>query len=485
MSSTPLPTLSHTRSTKHASAATRVKGAFGQPPAKSGDAQSNGVPVTQSICFELLVGGQIHSFIDFFNIVNPTASALTSATPSSTASPKGSIPAGYSLEDLQTLKSLLTTCELSVRSGDQSQVYAAKKALGFFYQRLPQVSGFLETSAGYLREAFECAKVIHGKKFYEIEAAHNLGLVLASMGQAHEAVKMYEHSRNLAADKGDAQAEQLASKSLVGARILIAQQLERDGQFKEAISHYAQSIQIIEKSKPDEKVVNDLHYCLGNAFKQDNQIITAVEYLDKYLEKCKDLNDHQAAGRAQLALATCYESSGNLEEATDYLKQFIEATESDPNQKTSLAQACNQIGILYNKIGDFDQAVTYFDRHFALACEINKEQLSQAAAAPVALAADAEKDQQFMPPAAPLAKSLSVGSAQIQVGLSKANANMRQFFEYVVEGRKDLKGEKFVGLLKWKAMRAFEGNATPGPPSSVILAVQNPQGLPRRYSMMV
>ena len=45
-------------------------------------------------------------------------------------------------------------------------------------------------------------------------------------------------------------------------------------------------------------------------------------------------------------------------------------TEDDPSQRHFLAQACNLLGVLYNKMGDFAQAVKYFDQNFILACEL-------------------------------------------------------------------------------------------------------------------
>ncbi|KAI8839488.1 hypothetical protein BJ741DRAFT_547097 [Chytriomyces cf. hyalinus JEL632] len=405
----------------------------------------NHVPATQSICLELLVQGHIHSYIDFFNLLIP----VHTQSPGKPHQSKPPPP----LQDLQRLKTLLTTCELAIRSTDRVQIYTAKRALGFFYKE----NSLMEMAILYLREALECAKGIHANKMFEMEAAHSLGLVLASMGHAQEALKLYEQSRSLASEKGDVAAEQLASKSLVAARILIAQEYEKDGDFKEAITQYVNSIHIIEKSTPDEKVVNDLNYCLGNAYKQDHQVDVAVEYLNKYLGKCQELEDPVSGGKAQLALASCYESSGNLEEATEHLKQFIDATESDPAQKTSLAQACNQIGVLYNKLGDFPKAVTFFDRHFALACEINNEQKILLQKQESAISNDVSQSATVSVSTTHSGtKGLSVGSAQIQLGLSKANANMAVFFKHVVDAGYDPKGESFAALLRWKATRTFE-----------------------------
>ncbi|KAJ3064897.1 hypothetical protein HDU98_011746 [Podochytrium sp. JEL0797] len=289
MASTTLPALPQARGAKDPIVNFKPK----QLPSSADTNSKARVPVTQSICLQLLTEGQIHSFIDFFNIVHTPAKPNQPPTPLNT----------YSLDELTTLKTLLTTSEISLRKGERAEIYEAKKALGFFYQTL----GMLDLGLSYLREAYECARTIHANKQYEIEAAHNLGLLLASMGEAHEALKLYEQSRSLASDKGDVDAETLASKSLVGARILIAKDLEKNGRFKDAIVHYAQSIQIIEKSTPDEKLVNDLNFCLGNAYKEDGAIDTSVQFLDKYLEKCKELNDPLSAGKAQLALASCYE----------------------------------------------------------------------------------------------------------------------------------------------------------------------------------
>ncbi|KAJ3122714.1 Tetratricopeptide repeat protein 29 [Physocladia obscura] len=457
----------------------------------SGGGSAPQISLAQSICLELLVEGHVHSYIDFFNIVHPTViaqSKLQSKTNTSTAlSPLQNISTSNNDQectiaeiDLSPLKSLLTTCERSLRAtaatikggvgsgADQAMVdvYNAKKALGYFYNGLVDVPADMKSRGLlYLREAYDVARGIYGEKSFEIEAALNLGHVLADIGDGHNALKLYEQSRRLATEKGDITAEKQASKSLINAKILIAGELEHQSNFAAAISHYSECIEIIEKSAPDDKMVNDLNYCLGNAYKEKNEIPEALQYLDKHLTFCKQSNDLNNAGKAQLSLASCYEISGNLQQATQHLQDFISNTSitSDSEQKQSLAQACNQLGGLYNKLGEYEKAVTYFDKHYALACELSKGDSESSCAGALASAAETvggggrnNGSRNQKEPTLPM----NVGTAQIQLGLSKANAFMENFFNLIADSgvvgqSNDGNSENFAALLDWKASRSF------------------------------
>ena len=113
-------------------------------------------------------------------------------------------------------------------------------------------------------------------------------------------------------------------------------------------------------------------------------------------------------------------------------------TEADPSQRLSEAHACYQLGLLYNKMGQYPVAVRYFERHYKLAVDLHKE----------------EKSGHELPKTPSLLKSEeldmpNVGLAAVQLGISRGNAGMSKYFEHVIEGR------KLTGLLQWKSQRTF------------------------------
>ena len=112
-------------------------------------------------------------------------------------------------------------------------------------------------------------------------------------------------------------------------------------------------------------------------------------------------------------------------------------TETDPNQKLSEAHACNQLGILYNKMKQYPLAVRYFERHYKLAVELAHQQ---------------SKSNQERPESAFILRSEhidtpDIGVAAVQLGIARGNAQMPKFFSNVTEPR------KLGSLLLWKAKR--------------------------------
>jgi tetratricopeptide (TPR) repeat protein len=121
--------------------------------------------------------------------------------------------------------------------------------------------------------------------------------------------------------------------------------------------------------------------------------------------------------------------------AISYLEIFINQAQADPDQKENESRACNQLGELYNKIGKYELAVPYFERHFAILNETSNETVKN----------DKESDtwRNYR------AKTKDIRSAKVQLGIAKANDNLNFYFETV----SDPKG---VGaLLQWKSQQTF------------------------------
>eukprot|EP00842_Homolaphlyctis_polyrhiza_P002334 jgi/Hompol1/3100/HPOL_003122-RA len=383
-----------------------------------------------------------------------------------------------------TLKNLLTIAEDS----NAKAVYEATKNLAYFFLK----SDNFDIAIGYFRDALATAEDIQTDPALEIEATRNLGLAFEGSGQMHEAIEKFEKSRVLAVERNHADGQLAAHQSLVSAHIVIAEQCENSGKFQEAIDHYTKCLEFLKRGSNDERSISDIEFRLGRVHKETGDINTAIQYLQNFVSKAKNVNDKNKEGAAQAALAACYESSGNPQLAASYLQQFVATAESDPTQRVAESQACNQLGKLYNKMGEFDQAVIYFERHFALMAEITKEEAAaveqdqtigtpqandEIQARPGSTVAGSPFDpakshesvprqqeggvkrgaQAFKERAGGMAfkqPPIRVGAAQAQLGISRANAQMALYFETIVDPN------GMQALLKWKTERTF-GNFVP------------------------
>ncbi|KAJ3022182.1 Tetratricopeptide repeat protein 29 [Thoreauomyces humboldtii] len=353
-------------------------------------------------------------------------------------------------------------------------MYESRKNIARYFQ----VQGKHDLAISYYREALDQARNVEEDPSIEIEATRNIGMELESHGSPEEASEMYEESRQLARASNNADAEQLAAKSLVSVHMKLAKQQEKAKHYEAAIEEYTHCVQILQESCPDEQTLNDLNYRLGRAHQQTGNIATAIEFLETFLLKVRKYGDRVKEGWAQAVLASCHESAGNLAQASESLTRFLAITESDPTQTHAQAQACNHLGNLYNRMGEFDLAVGYFERHYQLACgggtvvsASNTTASPPAVLSPSIKTLDAGGSDEITPvtsdtgtespttavsAASPVAavtptppKSSDVGIAQVQLGISRANAHMDRFLDMV----KDEK--KLSRLLEWKATHSF------------------------------
>lgn len=111
------------------------------------------------------------------------------------------------------------------------------------------------------------------------------------------------------------------------------------------------------------------------------------------------------------------------------------------------------MGVLYSKQARYDLAVTYFDRHFHL---IHGESKPATAVPPAKrrgsnmASLDVSKSQGNR-------ETAEVRSAMVQLGISRANAQMQLLFETVADLPDGLHP-----LLEWKVTRSFGSYLPPG-----------------------
>lgn len=157
-------------------------------------------------------------------------------------------------------------------------------------------------------------------------------------------------------------------------------------------------------------------------------------------------------------------SSNKENLAISYLELFISQAQADPSQREAESMACNQLALLYNKMNRFDLSAGYFQRHFQLINEISsKNDHSKISDDSNPSLPHKETDQILKKfsdealhkdPTTIRKDTKESRAAMVQLGISKANAQMDFFFETVAD-------PSAVGvLINWKAKRDF-GNYIP------------------------
>ncbi|KAL5036877.1 hypothetical protein BDV3_006032 [Batrachochytrium dendrobatidis] len=390
-----------------------------------------GVPLTQAICQDLLVTGHISSYMEFFHMAVENQLGIE-----------------FTPDMLHALQNLLTIAEDSSTRGDAKAIYESKKNLAQYFL----LSSNYNMAISYFRETLDAAAGIKDDPMVEIEATLSLGHALEKSEHVNESIECYENTRKLAASRNNLDGEIRACQHLVSGHTHMAESFEYSGDYDQAIFHYTKCLEYLTHPVYDEMTISDIEFRLGKVHKDIGQIETAIKYLERFVAKPNLINDKSRQGWAQASLASCYESAGNPQLAASYLQQFISAAEPDPIQRVAVSQACNQLGMLFNKMGQFELAVTYFERHFQLMTEISKDDVQDLEQNTHQLN-DGDGIKSPLPwnktGSTSKLSTVRVGGAQTQLGISKGNAQMAQYFETIV----DCNG--LASLLLWKAKRSF------------------------------
>lgn len=177
----------------------------------------------------------------------------------------------YTPESLIDFKNLLMKVEESQRLGNPLSIYDSRKNIASYFENLK----LYDVAVSYYNEALDIALKSGAAPLVEMEAMLNLGRAMEENGNLSTALDLFERSRSIALSKNDTEREDLASKGLISVYIKIAESLEKTSNYTQAISHYLQCKKILEKS--DDNSLLDIEFRLGNAYKEVNEIQTAIQ----------------------------------------------------------------------------------------------------------------------------------------------------------------------------------------------------------------
>ncbi|KAJ3306508.1 hypothetical protein HDV03_005118 [Kappamyces sp. JEL0829] len=391
----------------------------------------------KDVCLDLLTRGHVNSFTKFFSIKQD--------------------------EDIAALEALLVSVESSFRTTNDYQIVESCTQLANYFLQLENFENALEN----YQAALSAAKRIK-EYHYEIDALCCYGSALLQSGNyqrmqrtdtrkgdLHEALVNFGKARDLAIYREDKEREHSTLERMMKTTMAMAKDFELEGDHDSAIGCYQKSLDLVKSFDPEleKEDACRLQFNMGSALKKVGKIEAAIKFLETFLENIKKFPIKDNEGNAQLILADCYERSNKQSTAISYLELFISQAQGDPAQRDVESQACNQLGTLYSKQGRHDLAVLYFDRHFHLISGHSKHIQAKVTAMGEVAANDPPKPVAAV--SSPIlgtdvkAMVADMRHAMVQLGISKANAQMDLLFETVADP------SGVHALIQWKNTRSF------------------------------
>jgi tetratricopeptide (TPR) repeat protein len=183
-----------------------------------------------------------------------------------------------------------------------------------------------------------------------------LGLLLLRMGQPDKAQQVYEVMLRQASDEDE--------------KAVIYNQLGRvkdeQGQYKEAITFYEQSLAIEEKTLPHTHFnLANTYNNIGEVYRKMGEYSKALSYYEKALEiQQKTLPPtHPSLAGSYNNIGIVYQSMGEYSKALSYYEKDLEISQKTlPPTHPNLAGSYNNIGNVYQSMGEYSKALWYYEK---------------------------------------------------------------------------------------------------------------------------
>lgn len=252
----------------------------------------------QSLCIDILVGGHVNSFVDFFYLTHraeddASASASGGGGGGSGGASVQSHPPPIPDAKLGVIKQHLTDAERAHRRGDSEQVYESYEALAHDFHATQdyKTSIYFYERCGDLAESMEDLA-------QQCNSNLNLGLTHDAMGDTAAAIRFHEKHKEIAQAMGAQSRIQTANQQLVEAYRRYAEEHERKDDNATAVLLYKRCLAAAQES-------NDLRseglatYRLGVACAAMGEKNESIEFQQKYLHICKRIGDQLGTARRE------------------------------------------------------------------------------------------------------------------------------------------------------------------------------------------
>jgi len=356
----------------------------------------------QQLCIDLLMVGCVQSFVDFFYITQ-RKSAPSDGTPRQGESKDIDFPE----ETLIFLKETLESAESARRGGNYQMCFESYNNLAEYFEKVPDLKG-----AMYFYQ--RCADIAA-----EVDARESISKAFLNLGSCEErgknwqrAMEFHEKALQIATSADSLPLQIKAASRLTEVYQVLAEECEKEGRDSEASMLYERCRACAQLSK-DANLEGTACHKLGLSKFKTGAHDQAVELQKQYLDICRMHDDRIGESKARGALAQAYEAMGLTQEAIKQLENLLNVA-NEAGELTAQANACLNLGILYNGRGEHEKSVELLEQHFDLARQIGDRRL--------------------------------IDSARVVLGMVRGNGKLKSYIQLV---NHDL--EK---LLRWKSKRA-------------------------------
>ncbi|KAG4090143.1 TPR-like protein [Neocallimastix lanati (nom. inval.)] len=353
----------------------------------------------KDICEEMLINGNIDSYVNFFYLTHSTENQNESInnvinsnknkenedyekeerkyfeikTYNEDNYNEDNINKGKSIsvDNLYNFNSLFVGIEECERLDDPLEEYKAKKKLAEYFGRLNNWNEAIK----YYQNAYESISLLKNKTELLLESIYNIGRAYEKNNQIVKALAHYTKCRDDSIKNEDRNYELISSKKIVKLRLIIANKLDKKKKYEKEIEHYKKCINIIKNSYNDNDEINAITFRLGTAYYNNNDLDKAITLFNEFIDNFDDDSSKNEENRrlAHASIADCYVRKNNLEEAIVHLEKFISYDTKNDKQKQAQIEALNKLGMIYNKRGEYKKAVVCFDKHFQLLNTVKDE----------------------------------------------------------------------------------------------------------------
>jgi tetratricopeptide (TPR) repeat protein len=354
----------------------------------------------KDICEEMLINGNIDSYVNFFYLThkteNPNESKDKKISPYKTEENDDSETEERKYFEVETctenrlkeskidknkdnllntdnlfnFNTLFVNIEECERNGNLLEGYSAKKNLAEYFGRLNN----WDEAINYYQKAYDSIMLLKNKVELRLEAIYNIGRAYEKNNQIVKALAYYTKCREVTLKENHKDYELMSSKKIVKLRLIIANKLDKKKKYEKEIEHYKKCINIIKESYNDKDEINTISFRLGTAYYKNNNLDKAITLFDQFINNSDDSSKNMANKRlAHASIADCYVSKDDLDKAIEHLEKFISFNTKDIKQKNAQINALNKLGIIYNKRGEYKKAVVCFEKHFQLLNTIKEE----------------------------------------------------------------------------------------------------------------
>jgi len=284
----------------------------------------------QSMCVDILAGGFVQSFVDFFYLTHrpdPAQDAYSAI--------QNPVEIDVSIEDMDVIKTHLVDAEAARRKPDQvEEVYSNLNNLAHHFQERDDQ----RTGIYFYEKCLEISRIMQDT-LGEVKATFDLGNAYQLMKDYVKAAEYQEQHLKLAQANTDTVPGEVevAYNQLKKTYTEYGELLEAEGRTSDAVTYHRRALAAAVATR-DKAAEAAAHFRLGRALVSSTSPDAAAQgktHLSKSLDVCTDLGDIRGQGMAYSALAALSQQQGadksGSEEALTHLKNFLRVSESTGN----------------------------------------------------------------------------------------------------------------------------------------------------------